>query len=495
MSNKEEIRLARKDFELNSEDRAYEKERDILQEIVRNAKKHSNIMTSLGSMENGLTYSLFMPLADCDLKQYMERHPRGPKSPLDKAKIVQCAVGLTGAIEYLHEELESPDYEKLSCFHMDLKPQNILVVIDPITGEENWKLSDFNMSRVKMKRKHSAEQLSLRRGLTFGDNVYEINRIFKRRLPDVANTESTDYTINRRGTGTYLAPEACVDGHSVQAESDIWSLGCVISVVFSYLYGGHSAVEEFANKRYQNSLDRFFSISGGNELHSLSNVQVSDAVKRWHKHLRMKTLQADAQEGAIFEDMIEFLRRKVLLVDPKRRRETAAGDIRNSLIASWKAYQSMSNAGPMTPKIPKSRFRMSSLVKRSWRRQPEVDVHSQVWNIPSKGEVRTCVFGPNAHPLLCVTDTTITAYSLEHVLLLDDLNDFKENLMLYGEAFPEKGRKWIPSVGVSSQNILAATDNEEFEVKVLFSPAHMLVLKYYSAISIISRNLITIIVN
>jgi serine/threonine protein kinase len=138
MSNDQELRLARKDFELNAADRAYEKERDVLREIVRNAKKHNNIMKSLGSLEIGSTYSLFMPLANCDLKRFMEMNPTPPGSPTHKAKFVQCAAGLAGAIVYLHDELESPVYEKLSCFHMDLKPQNILVVIDRDTGEQEW---------------------------------------------------------------------------------------------------------------------------------------------------------------------------------------------------------------------------------------------------------------------------------------------------------------------------------------------------------------------
>jgi hypothetical protein len=142
MVNDKEKIFARKDFELNAEDRAYERERDVLREIVRSAKQHNNIMKSLGSLENGTIYSIFMPLADCDLKQYMEKHPAPPGSPAEKARIVQCSVGLAGAIVYLHEELESPAYEKLSCFHMDLKPQNILVVIDPTSGEMSWRLSE-----------------------------------------------------------------------------------------------------------------------------------------------------------------------------------------------------------------------------------------------------------------------------------------------------------------------------------------------------------------
>jgi serine/threonine protein kinase len=308
MSNDQPLQLARKDFELNAEDKAHEKERDVLREIVRNARKNVNIMKSLGSLESGSTYSLFMPLANCDLKQYMERHPDPPTTSSQKAGIVQCAVGLAGAIVYLHEELESQIYEKLSCFHMDLKPQNILVVINPTNGEHLWKLSDFNMSRVKMKRKPPAEQRSIRRSLTFIDKeVYEVNKLFKRRIPDSADRSVTDYTINRRGTGTYLAPEACIEGHPVQAESDTWSLGCVISVVFSYLFGGQEAVNAYSDLRGKKEIDRFFTFTTSNGPPRLKTTQINEAVKNWHQDLRMRTKKRDPQEGAIFDALIKFL--------------------------------------------------------------------------------------------------------------------------------------------------------------------------------------------
>jgi serine/threonine protein kinase len=136
MSNNQELQLTRKDFKLNAVDRAYKKERNVLQEIVRNAKKHDNIMKSLGSLKISSTYSLFMPLANCNLKQFIELNPTPPNSPSEKAKIIQYTARLAGAIMYLHNELESPVYKKLSCFHMDLKPQNILVVIDPNTSKQ-----------------------------------------------------------------------------------------------------------------------------------------------------------------------------------------------------------------------------------------------------------------------------------------------------------------------------------------------------------------------
>ncbi|KAF2027483.1 kinase-like protein [Setomelanomma holmii] len=464
MSNNHGLRLARKDFELNAEDKAHEKERDVLREIVRNAKKHNNIMKSLGSLEIGTTYSIFMPLADCDLKQYMELHPDAPATPQQKAQLVQSAVGLAGAIVYLHEELESPAYEKLSCFHMDLKPQNILVVNDPVTGEQHWKLSDFNMSRVKMQRKPTDELLTLRRRSTFSENPLEINKLFKRRIPNVLDASVTEYTINRRGAGTYLSPEACIDGHRIQAESDTWSLGCVISVVFTYLYGGQPAVSEFGELRYKKGLDRFFTFSRGDDTPRLSDAQVNDAVKRWHRQLRMDTRKRDAGEGSIFDDLIKFIGQKVLIIDPKQRQHTSASDIRDQLIIAFQAYRNMTRVGPASPKSPKSRFSIPGIRRVPWRRRSEVEADSLDWRFSCPGSVRLCAFGPNALPLVCVTDRIISVHSLEHVLLSNDADNFDDDFMTYGQASPNnEGRHWSPNIGVTTQYILATTDHHEFD--------------------------------
>jgi serine/threonine protein kinase len=484
MSNEEPLQLARKDFELNAEDRAHEKERDVLREIVRNARKHENIMKSLGSLEIGSTYSLFMPLANYDLKRYMEVYPEPPKTPAHKAKIVQCAVGLAGAIVYLHEELESQVYEKLSCFHMDLKPQNILVVINPTNGEQIWKLSDFNMSRVKMKRKPAVDQLSLRRSLTSSDNVYEVNKLFKRRLPDAANRSIAESTISRRGTGTYLAPEACIEGHPVHAESDTWSLGCVISVVFSYIFGGQEAVSAYSDLRGKREIDRFFTFTGSNGSPQLKNAEVNGAVKRWHQDLRMNTRKRDAQEGAIFEALIRFLDRSVLLIDPKKRSQTKAADVREKLVEAFRAFHNI--AIPTSTPVQSPRSRLGSFTKYFRRELSDIEPHPRDWKIRLSANVRSCAFGPNAQPLVCVTDKTLTAYSLELVLLPNDSSEFAKDLITYGEASPEnKSRQWSPNIGVSTQYILARTNHQKFDVRASLSP-FLNVLTRYSVTSIAS---------
>ncbi|KAF3001347.1 hypothetical protein E8E13_006070 [Curvularia kusanoi] len=447
LSNLKNLPLARKDFVLSSWDKAYDKEREVLREIVRNGKKNDNIMESWGSLEFGTTYSLFMPLADCDLMKYMEsRSP--PQSLTEKAAFIKCAVDLSGAIAFLHDQLESPFYEKLSCIHMDLKPQNILVVINS-KGEQTWKVSDFNMSRVKgSKRISDNEHLQLNRSTTF----YEINRLFRQEKPSTANSFRADSTINRRGTGTYLAPEACI-GDPVQAESDIWSLGCVISVVFTYMCKGFAGVEEFSRVRSQNSRDAtdcFFTLPQKKMFPKIGDIGLNDGVLKWLKRLR--TTQPTNAEKAILEDLTRFLTKHVFVIDPIRRRKTTANQIRGQLVAAFKAYRQTSEPHEERTSSPRKRsifgFRNSALIFPPIRLDITLD-----------SPLIACVLGSKAHPLVCVTPTKLVAYRI-----LDITSEAAvDNLDECGNATPCNGQLWSKHVAASTQHIIAATDNKEIE--------------------------------
>jgi hypothetical protein len=313
-------------------------------------------------------------------------------------------------------------------------------------------------------RRLADEHSGLQRSFTFNDNVYEINKIFKRRTPDVNDASASNFTINRRGYGTYLAPEACIEGYPLQAESDTWSLGCVISLIFSYLHGGQAAVTNFAELRYAKGFDSFFTFSGGNDSHKLKNAYVNEAVKRWHSQLRMETKRRDADEGIIFERMIKFLGNEVLVIDPKQREKTTARDIRERLIEAYNAFKTMALMVPVSPGPKKSRFRLSGMLSR--KRGPESDLPSEDWKIHLSSAVKACAFGPNAHPLVCITDSNLTVHSLEHVLLSADPDGFDDNLMTYGQASPQDAKRlWLSNVGVSTQYILAATDHHSFDVR------------------------------
>ena len=443
--------LARKDFVLTG---AYDREREVLREIVRNVRNNSNIMESWGSLEFGTTYSLFMFLADCDLMKYMETRTR-PQSFDEKAAFVKCAVDLSGAIDFLHEQLVSPNYEKLSCFHMDLKPQNILVVIRH--GVHTWKVSDFNMSRVKGRKNPN---LQPNRSLTF----YDINKLFKQEKPIVPTSSLGDSTVNRRGIGTYLAPEACI-GDSVQAESDIWSLGCVISVVFTYMCEGFPGIENFSKLRSlksRDSTDCFFTLSRPRDLPKIGDAVLNEGVTRWLKKLR--TTQPTGSEKTILEDLTRFLERQVFIIDPTRRKSTTAEQIRVKLVDAFNGYRKISEPRlePTASPRPRPRSKIFEYLMSPTK------VNSSTISLPIRLDTKldpplvACVLGSEACPLVCATSRELKAFQVHHItseVATDNMIE-SENVSPLNVTL-----SWSRHVAASERYVIAATDNEEFEVR------------------------------
>jgi serine/threonine protein kinase len=368
MSNTHGLRLARKDLELSpTEIRSYDDRRNILQEIISNTKQHSNIIQCLASMENGWTYSIFMPLAECNLEQYMEHGSFTHSAAAEKARLIERFVGLVGAVVYLQEELEPSKHGKLSCFGLNLKPRNILVVTGPDDGKERWKLSSFDKASVKVVRSWERDPetgLSVRRGPIEAEMVHDIKTLFRRRLPRLVVGSTTGHTISPRDSGTFLAPEACIMGYTVHKESDLWSLGCILSVLLSYLYGGQAAVQEFAQLR---AGETFFTCRRSLSGPSLKDVELSGAVREWHKNLLLRTESLPRDEAVVFKSLIKYLDRKVLIVDPKRRRQTTARDVRDQLVNACNDFHNAANASSTAHQPSNSRIR--SLGMRNWLRR------------------------------------------------------------------------------------------------------------------------------
>jgi hypothetical protein len=172
----------------------------------------------------------------------------------------------------------------------------------------------------------------------------------------------------------------------------------------------------------------------------------------------MKNNQA---EGHIFEEMIKFLEKNVLVINPSQRRTTKAENVREQLIIAFKAYDELASGGPASPQRAKFFDRVIKLVHIPRRGQPQLEANTQDWIKSLSGPIKACEFGPAARLLVCATDTDITAYSLDHVCLTNNFEDLVEfdSMSLSG-----KGRSWLGSIGVSPQYIAAATDHHEFDV-------------------------------
>ncbi|PHH80284.1 hypothetical protein CDD80_2125 [Ophiocordyceps camponoti-rufipedis] len=297
------ISIARKDYDLEAVKGDLSKIKEefaILKTILGTPSKCENIVEALCFLQIGMReFSLFMPLADLDLDKYMMKvNPAAPDSNKDKAAILHSAAGLAKGLDYLHSGITTRDHETIACYHMDLKPANILVFIK--RDECLWKLSDFGISRIKVRHPRGASNNALRNMLDRDNSV--------------------SGTVNRRGDGPYLAPESISTKPQMTWRSDIWSLGCIISIVFTYLELGAAGVRKYSEERTKNSgenMDRFFL----KKKNAFSDSKPHPSVEKQHKEL-VRTVTEHGRpkvEAIALEKMLKFLERSVLNIRPAKR--------------------------------------------------------------------------------------------------------------------------------------------------------------------------------
>ena len=177
--------------------------------------KYRNIIELLGSYtQNGIT-SLFFPLADMDLEQFLLASYR-PNEFDRSTTYFRALQELRSGLAYLHQfkprlqDGHGIDPVYSHCYHHDIKPRNILVI------GTTFVLSDFGSSRLKKAG------------------------------------ESTK-TLWKNTTSEYGAPE-CRDPVSFAAGKvgralDIWSIGCIISEAITHMERGREGIIEFRESR------------------------------------------------------------------------------------------------------------------------------------------------------------------------------------------------------------------------------------------------------
>ena len=243
--------FAQKDFVISRNNRkAFEEEWGVIQEIRRASTQHHNILFPIAALCRGdgvdVTYSIFSPLADCNLRQFLlgegppcvtEYYPAGDGFDGEqKRRVFWQIVLLTDALSYLHRGLHLEDDHEYSCWHLDLKTQNVLVTLTPDGAYPVlFQLCDFGLSRMKQRHPKT--------GVSSPVSMRYSNRLVSRGI-------SASPTVPRGGGASEcLAPEACGVGFKVNEKSDIWSLGCILSIIFSFTENGPTGVRTFAERR------------------------------------------------------------------------------------------------------------------------------------------------------------------------------------------------------------------------------------------------------
>ncbi|TDZ46885.1 hypothetical protein CTRI78_v008895 [Colletotrichum trifolii] len=424
VSNKEKW-VARKDYIVQRPLGARPREEGEMMKMILGASKTcENIMENLGTLhvespvESALaTYSLFMPLAVCDLNAYMklENHST-TKTAKTRASFMRSAMGLAAGLGFLHHDLRSTDLEDVVCYHMDLKPSNVLVFKDSDVGEGKepryvWKLSDFGMSRVKVRRRNHAESEERDFSIWF-------------RPRKKSHEESHSATQNRRGQGTYLPRESFMTGKVMNTKSDVWSLGCVLSVVFAYLEGGAESIAAYGRDRSRGRSGTDEGFDGFFAERSFGRFVLHDAVKDWHHQLANKAGSRSPAEKRAVHHVLKFLEDKSLHVDQHKR--CSARDVEHVLKETMEAYKALEHARA-TPlfaeEVPK--VRRPSMIDKA---KPSTDENSddgrvRQWRLPPDNfdSLKGCKISPRGTVLVYWSDIKLTIFTSLSAPSQDDI--------------------------------------------------------------------------
>ncbi|CAN9327974.1 unnamed protein product [Alternaria alternata] len=216
------------------------------------ALKHPSILPLFGSYTLNKTHSFLFPKKDCNLAEILAGKLNNIIFRNDRSTF-HALSHLSSAIESLHNFTSDRFQVELIGCHRDIKPDNILV------DSQGLYLADFGLS------------------------------VFR----EAKDGSSTSYN---HGGGYYRAPECEIPSNRFQKgkinrASDIWSFGCILAEVLTYLCKGPEGVVAFKQERR-------IELYGGLTTFVFHNRdEEHPRVKPWLKQLPMGT--ENAREGLL----------------------------------------------------------------------------------------------------------------------------------------------------------------------------------------------------
>lgn len=181
--------------------------------------KHENISVFISAISRGGEFNIFSELAEMDLQRFLDgEHSRFHVTP---TSILDAVTRLAHGLAFLHRSIylkEGP----VSCLHLDIKPENILIFHTSEPGVGIWKFTDFGISRIKLRSEEQYHPRKLKRSLC-------------------SSSSQASRTNAKRPSGTWQGPEVHSGDDSgkrvVGTESDVWSFVCILVHVFALMIG------------------------------------------------------------------------------------------------------------------------------------------------------------------------------------------------------------------------------------------------------------------
>ena len=437
--------------------KSFEAEGAILKKFLQADKRHENILVTKASLEWGGTYSLFFDLAKYNLWDYF--HDENISIlPTQKAMLFGQCIGLAGALAFLHNDLflNSGSGEQLQCYHLDLKPQNILVFErdEPHGPHGNyvWRISDFGISKIKhCKRRGSNESSS--------HHVSFLEMIFRPNKPN-DNTDASSGVDNSRYGGTYAAPEARLESDKVTRKSDVWSLGCVITLVLTFLDSGTMGIADFDNSRlHKRDNNRFF--ESKMPLFGTEAVdELHHSVPKWLDSLIEKAHERSELEGKAVEKILQYVLKSMLVPDQEKRHDAKQVEdrLKGIQLRYAKSIETLSHPGkdPHNRRSgsPTTWDKIVGFMPHSGKiKKPCGDGSLEIFPFSIDGRSKKHICSQGGRYLAGQSDTVIST------MLVTDIQEERRAKVHTSPS----DRKWVDS-SIGSEHLCAAPESRYFEV-------------------------------
>lgn len=240
LSNPEDILLAVKKF--NPPPKGEGKDHFInefsnLTKLMNATIKSQNVMLPRASLIHGEARYLIYDLAETSMDKFIWDPEPFRDLNFDKVRgILKNAADLVGALYWIHE------YGPYSAMiHGDIRPENILILREG--SRETWKLADFDRAVAR-------------------------------------STSSNESGAAMKQSGQPYHPPEAQSGR----RNDVWSMGCMIMLLLSWLHNGPTAIGHFLSKRNRDDptiLDVFYDID-----YPKAPDILSAGVREWIEKLR-----------------------------------------------------------------------------------------------------------------------------------------------------------------------------------------------------------------
>lgn len=242
--------------------------------------QHRGITRSLGMIvwedDHETRFDIFYELASFDLRRflngpdkaegYLDYFSTNPDhyANFNSGHLLEQMAHLADALRHLHSGYWHPSMGRVCLAHNDFKPENILIFhsSSSLYPAGIWKIADFGLSNIKQDKSGQSQTKHSSLALAPRDLIVQISP-----------------TTCRRNPAGYSAPEIERQGFVQDdgRESDIWSFGCVFSLVLALCLGRTLTVSELNGLRSSNGNDRFYE----KQIGSYKSFKVKTPVFDW----------------------------------------------------------------------------------------------------------------------------------------------------------------------------------------------------------------------